>query len=96
MKESLCTGTLFVDPYAGAADKKRLNEYLGAFELAIKPHDGSLQFELSGYDFDDIKSDLVEKVAEYLDMSRKSSLMFFGEDGRICTVIIQDGATQYA
>ena len=96
MKESLCTGTLFIDPYASARDRKDLSGILDQFEMALKPFDGSVQLDLAGYEFDQIREGLVEKVAEYLDSSRKSSLLFFSDSGELSTVIIQDGEILYA
>lgn len=96
LAESLCTADFFVRPDAGRKEHQGLKLILGQFGLPSNAKSENLRFDIRGKSFQEVKENLVEAIAGYLDPSRKSCLMYFGDDGKLYTVIIQNGKVSCA
>ena len=91
LKESLCTVDLFVNPRPARKDVAGLNLILGQFGQERNKTTENLRFDVTGHTFQEVKENLIEAVTQYLDPSRRSSMMYFGNDGKLYTIIVKNG-----
>jgi hypothetical protein len=91
MNQAFCQANVFV-AIKVSKDRANIKRILKRFGVDADDLAGNnINFQIVNRDLEEIQEELIVPLGAFLDPERRSSFFYRGRDGRISTILIEDG-----